>query len=156
MINKRKKAILSTFFSLAILISFLNVKAETPVSCWEEKDPILKPPNKTFKPVYDAESEVVLIFDDVTSTTYVYSFVENNWTSISTPSMAPSHSMAIKNVYDPTNDVVISFGGGDEDQLYTAETWAYDFNTNTWTNLTTSIAPPQRVLYGFVAHRSVG
>src|SRR5439155_1258470 len=52
------------------------------------------------------------------------------------------HAMA----YDSESDRVILFGG-DTSMIYgiiTNGTWAYDFNTNTWTDMAPAVGPPVR------------
>ncbi len=46
-------------------------------------------------------------------------------------------------VYDSSNDRIIMYGGQTEidDEHYTFDTWAYDFNTNVWTIMNTESTP---------------
>jgi uncharacterized protein YbdZ (MbtH family) len=67
------------------------------------------------------------------------------------PSTHPSsHSFGL--VYDSRSDRVIYFGGfpgfvGSETGW--SETWAYDYNTNHWTNMSPSSSPEARYWYAF-------
>jgi N-acetylneuraminic acid mutarotase len=117
------------------------------------------------KLVYDSESDVVVLYGGRShqdhnpygilmnyNDTWVYNFNTNTWvnmTTASTPKGRYIHAMT----YDSESDKVIVFGGADhsdelfvtEDRPYLAETWAYDFNSNTWENLTTSEGPEARI-----------
>ena len=44
-------------------------------------------------------------------------------------------------VYDTESDVIIMFGGHNG-LKNVGETWVYDFNLNTWTNMEPSVNPP--------------
>lgn len=53
---------------------------------------------------------------------------------IVSPSPRSGHGM----VYDPVNQKVILFGGGNENHIFMNDTWVYDYLTNTWTGMITS------------------
>lgn len=61
---------------------------------------------------------------------------------VSGPSPRTAHSIA----YDAESDRVVLFGGATI-TAFSRETWAYDFNTNTWTNMMPDLAPGARVLH---------
>src|SRR5205809_6906899 len=45
--------------------------------------------------------------------------------------------------YDTQDDRVILFGGRDQSGgFWPNDTWAYDFSTNTWTNMAPVVSPP--------------
>ena len=51
-------------------------------------------------------------------------------------------------VYHPRADRVILFGGCNiQDSAVLNDTWAYDYNTNTWTDMTPPMAPPPRIYH---------
>jgi N-acetylneuraminic acid mutarotase len=99
---------------------------------------------------YDAESQVAVLFGGLNFSGFVinddtWSFEPgtSSWTQMEPPE-APGignyHAMA----YDPVSDRMILFGGaGPGDRPY-GETWAYDYNTDAWTNLEPKISPPAR------------
>jgi N-acetylneuraminic acid mutarotase len=66
--------------------------------------------------------------------TWAYDFDTNTWTEL-TPDTSPSergwHTMA----YSSVADQVILFGGGETRGGFTLETWVYDPQANTWTNV---------------------
>ncbi len=93
---------------------------------------------------YDIESDRVILFGGQTGDykiessyngeTWAYDAAANNWTRMK-PSPGPSPRSAPELVYDFESDRVIMFGGcgGVSKSLWgMADTWAYDFNTNTW------------------------
>ncbi len=93
---------------------------------------------------YDAESDRVVLFggdaEGVPSDeTWAYDLNANTWTNMepaARPSRRHSHALA----YDAESDRVVLFGGHLPSVYFGAsvhsdQTWAYDFNTNTWTNM---------------------
>ncbi|MCK5304225.1 MAG: hypothetical protein KAJ72_03180, partial [Candidatus Heimdallarchaeota archaeon] len=102
---------------------------------------------------YDSESEKIISFggshaEHVESDqTWIYDYIDNTWTQVA-PSNVPKMRSGQKMVYDFESDVVIMFGGtlhkdGNPDGvgLRFNDTWSYDYNTNTWTNITSATYP---------------
>ncbi len=58
----------------------------------------------------------------------------------------PLYQVTNSMVYDRANDVFILFGGRCEScsPAIRGETWVYDLNTNTWTNMQPAVSPPAR------------
>jgi hypothetical protein len=94
---------------------------------------------------YDVGSDRTILFGglpiedpDGEVGTWAYDYNTHTWEKMNPPVEPPSvsrHAM----VYSVATDRVILFGGEDDDGVmftYPNETWAYDYNTNTWTNLT--------------------
>jgi N-acetylneuraminic acid mutarotase len=102
---------------------------------------------------FDSESDRVIFFgghqgalphDD----TWAYNPGTNVWTEMS-PSIAPPARYAHKMAYDSESDRVILFGGFSGEQVwepldYFGDSWAYDFNSDTWEELTTTGNPSAR------------
>ncbi|TET81113.1 MAG: hypothetical protein E3J43_01260 [Candidatus Heimdallarchaeota archaeon] len=102
--------------------------------------------------VYDSESEKMVQFgghnkeDYASNETWIYDYIANTWTPAApnnVPRLRASHCMA----YDSESDVVIMHGGGlapDYNpyggRINYNDTWAYDLNTDTWTNMTPAIS----------------
>jgi N-acetylneuraminic acid mutarotase len=106
---------------------------------------------------YDEESDRIIMFGGTDEhyypeagpgpgETWSYDYNTNNWTEM-TPSNSPparaEHSMC----YDSINDRIIMYGGFDllkyeNNQTFFDDTWAYDYNTNTWTEMSPSTSPP--------------
>jgi N-acetylneuraminic acid mutarotase len=100
---------------------------------------------------YDTESDSVVFlqtaawrFETDVVSTWVYDTDEATWTEM-TPEPHPRLGMGARMVYDSESDRIIAHGGaavsGDSFVL-TRETWAYDYNTNTWEELNPSTEPP--------------
>jgi len=100
--------------------------------------PVVTPTGKlTPGMTYDSESDRVILFGGLhdgaiySDETWTYDFNTNNWT-LMTPSSHPSGRFEAHMTYDSESDRVIMAGGwgasGTQD-----DTWAYDFNTDTWT-----------------------
>lgn len=95
---------------------------------------------------------------DKTSQTWVYDFNTDAWTDLKAVG-GPSGLLGARMVYDTQSDRMILFGGLDvplpEDWdfrkwIFHNETWAYDFNTNTWTNMQPKASPPGRNYFQMV------
>jgi len=90
---------------------------------------------------YDIESDRVILFGGQTGNikdptvydgeTWAFDTTAGKWTQMK-PSSAPSGRSAAELVYDVESDRVILFGGADENVWGLSDTWAYDFNTNSW------------------------
>lgn len=63
-----------------------------------------------------------------------------DWTNMN-PSDAPSGYLNMAMVYDSHADRMVVFGGFDGSDDGSNETWAYDFDSNTWTNLDPALHP---------------
>lgn len=97
---------------------------------------------------YDSESDRIILFggeypdyDD----TWAYEPTTNTWTNM-TPAQGPPARFGHAMAYDSESDRVILFGGAywrsDIGNLqFLNDTWAYDFNSNKWTNVSTAGGP---------------
>ena len=126
---------------------------------WTKMEPTTRPSPRTYSPmVYDAESDRVILFGGATSAgdnreTWAYDFNTNTWTNMepaARPSRRHSHAMA----YDAESDRVVLFGGhlpaaapDWSADTFSDETWAYDFNTNTWTKMEPPTQPLKRAAH---------
>jgi N-acetylneuraminic acid mutarotase len=111
---------------------------------WTEMDPAERPGAGNFHAMaYDAESDRIILFggadlnDNPYTDTWAYDFEADTWERMA-PDVSPPgryyHGMA----YDAANDRVILFGGTDAwAQATFNDTWAYDYNTDTWTEIDT-------------------
>jgi len=126
---------------------------------WTNMTPSTKPSARQHHSMaYDSINDKVILFggndavgrDDET---WAYDLGTNTWTNM-TPSIQPSarerHSMA----YDSINGKVILFGGNFAGG-YDDETWAYDLDTNTWTNMTPPTPKPSARGYHSMAYDSI-
>ena len=94
---------------------------------------------------YDVESDQIILFGGTTGNiflagytdpddTWAYDVAANKWTQMKPPS-GPTGRAAAALAYDAESDRVILFGGSEIDAWDLDDTWAYDYNTNTWTEM---------------------
>lgn len=101
--------------------------------------------------VYDSQNDRIILFGGAKSLnsfsddTWSYNYNTNTWTNMSPmtkPTALAWHAMA----YDSRSDRTILFSGKPDGPALD-ETWAFDFNNDTWTNLNPSTKP-----YGRFGH----
>ncbi len=121
---------------------------------WTELKPEVSPsPRCKGGIAYDSESDQIVWFGGygpnkvLLAETWTYNYDKNTWVN-KTSSASPTGRQRIPLMYDSESDRVILFGGwlGDENVL--GDTWAYDFNTNTWTDMKPALSPHPRARYG--------
>jgi N-acetylneuraminic acid mutarotase len=124
---------------------------------WTEKTPVKSPQTRFgHRMVYDAESDKVILFGGWMNfeDTWSYDFNTNTWENMN-PSVHPSARAYHTMTYDAESDRVILFGGGEPGSMPSYkkifnETWAYDYNSNTWANMNPENQPSSRVYAGMV------
>ncbi len=114
---------------------------------WANMNPTSNP-GMSCPMAYDSESGRIICFVrgyySNLNETWVYDFNIDTWTEMS-PSASPSPRFGHAMAYDQESDRVILFGGFiKEPRGRNDETWAYDFNMNTWTNMKPSTRPSAR------------
>jgi len=115
------------------------------------------PPKGGGSIVYDSQSDRTILFigklggwsknfGKPTGQTWAYDYNTDTWTDMN-PEGGPYNLVGQGMAYDSESDRIILFGGfgkGDVGGLTKSyETWAYDFETNTWTNMQPSGDIPQ-------------
>src|SRR5437879_13787137 len=103
---------------------------------------------------YDSQSDRVILFGGATPViddTWAYDFNTNTWTNMN-PGTKPSARLGHSIAYDSQSDRVILFGGADSGGSID-DTWAYDLNTNPWTNMTPGTTA-SKVQHNLTAHDS--
>src|SRR3989441_1515414 len=122
--------------------------------------PLVGPPVRDFHAMaYDSRSERVILFGGwggygnprPLGDTWAYDFSTNTWTQMF-PAVGPPARMYFAMTYDNQSDRVILFGGGDLSSNFN-DTWAYDFNTNTWTDMT-PVSSPSALYWDAMAYDS--
>ncbi|MCK5037837.1 MAG: hypothetical protein KAS16_01950 [Thermoplasmata archaeon] len=120
---------------------------------WQNMNPPVGPAIREYPMmVYDSIDKVHIMFGGMGASrygdTWAYDYNLNQWMEM-TPASSPPARTEHMMVYDELNDKVILFGGkGASGNL--DDTWAYDYGTNTWTNMTPGIpiSPQKRFLGG--------
>ena len=94
--------------------------------------------------VYDSKADKFILFGGYSTAnkwdTWEYDYMTNKWmnrSSLNHPEARYMHSM----VYDPLSDRVVLFGGQNGTKYYDS-TWIYNYNINTWSNMTTGSPHP--------------
>ncbi len=92
------------------------------------------------RPSDDPANPVMVELDD----TWAYDSRGNSWTELD-PVGTPPGRWGAAIGYDRVSDTVIMFGGVKAQGGFYGDTWAYDPETNTWTELNAVGRPPARV-----------
>lgn len=122
---------------------------DNATNSWINRAPSTSPPARfDHRMVYDSESQRVILVGGigigtvVLSDVWAYDYASNTWTEYASfHTGIASQCLA----YDSTMDRVILFGGTrnfDETNL-NDETWLYDYNSDTWTQLLPDPHPPR-------------
>ncbi len=121
---------------------------------WTELTPSFGPARRlNYAMAYDSDSQHIILFGGNSITagweladTWIYDYQTNSWSNvypITSPPGRSDHAMA----YDPITKQTILFGGMrdiDDTTYLLNDTWAYDYETNTWTELYPTVAPQER------------
>ena len=122
---------------------------------WTELTPSSSPGARNFHSmVYNSKYDKVILFGGwggfYLSDTWVYHLESNKWTNMNPgnpPNGRAEHSM----VYDSNLDKVILFGGYNGTSRLN-DTWVYDLDTNTWTEMNSLISPSARRGHTMIYH----
>jgi hypothetical protein len=101
---------------------------------------------------YDSKADrsILSVISDDFSTlqTWAYDANADTWTRLAD---GPRNMVGQRIAYDSESDRIIMFGGLDFTHFKLVnETWAYDYNTNTWTNMQPRVHPSSRNFIGMV------
>ena len=121
---------------------------------WAELEPQGSPPGRDFAALtYDSGADRVLLFggfpplsDETMADTWAYDYNSNTWTDL-TSDVSPAARGYTALAYDPMTDKTYLFAG----QPYpdsVNDTWAFEFGTQSWTELLPASAPPPRGTHG--------
>jgi N-acetylneuraminic acid mutarotase len=146
---------------LAVLYGGMGAEGETwafdfQQKKWRNLKPKTSPPPLFLHSmVYDAKNKVTLLFGGQTGNyatgqtlneTWAYHAASNTWEKRS-PRQAPPPRAQAQACYDSVNGVMILFGGHAnvypkraEGRFFT-DTWVYDYQTDTWTEMKPTTAP---------------
>jgi N-acetylneuraminic acid mutarotase len=85
--------------------------------------------------VYAASLDRMIMFGGAQDLTWMFDHETNTWTELK-PDSAPDEGFGHRMAYDAAADKIVLFGGGPDWDQPTNETWIYDPQTNTWTDMT--------------------
>lgn len=95
---------------------------------------------------YDVESDRIILYGNTnvlftSGDTWAYDFNSNTWTKMK--ARGPLGHLGLRLAYDLESDRIILFGGYSisRDEMY-QDTWAYDFNSDSWVEMKPAIHPP--------------
>jgi len=83
--------------------------------------------------------------------TWAYDYNTDTWTDLQSTG-TPSGLLGARMVYDTKADRMVLFGGLNVPIIgtYNTDTWVYDFNTSTWTNMHPTTSPPGQNFFPMV------
>ena len=112
---------------------------------WSNRLPQTRPPARRYAVLaYDEGSDRTILFGGgQLADTWAYDFGANTWTEMR-PAKSPLGRLYHAMAYDPKSDRMILFGGAGVAETPLGDTWAYDYDTNTWAELTPQPAPSAR------------
>jgi len=114
---------------------------------WAQMKPASAPRNRSCDgSAYDMESDRVILFGGLAynifgmTSTWAYDYNTNTWKEMAN---GPANHLGARLAYDAESDRIILFGGfNNKTSRYVNETWAFDFNTNKWTEMKPQKRPP--------------
>jgi len=123
-------------------------------NAWTNLNPTISPsPRVGHAMAYDSRADRMIVFGGASQgafvgDTWAYDFNTNVWANLN-PTISPSPRSGHAMAYDSQADRPIVFGGGTQGG-FVSDTWAYDFNTNVWANLSSLGHPSARILHSMV------
>ena len=128
---------------------------------WARMNPPVAPSARaTAAMAFDTQSRRVILFGGTSGggETWAYDSGTDAWTNMA-PTTAPPARLGGRMVYDAEFDRIILFGGHSLAGDIYGDTWAYDYESNTWTAMTPAGRPSPRVwqamAYDVESHRTV-
>lgn len=118
-------------------------------SSWEQMRLDGSPPGRNFHHMaYDVDSDRVILFSSGTTAetfgdTWAYDYDSDTWAQMAPTESPPPRSYGAM-AYDPVSDRMILFGGVDLAEDPMADTWAYDYDSDSWAELKPETSPSAR------------
>lgn len=131
---------------------------------WTNITPVVGPqPRGSAAMVYDSNADRVILFGGFEGTyaalndTWIFDYATDTWTNVTTSDHPSARGVTVM-AYDAVADKAILFGGYSNTGLV-ADTWAYDYGTNTWALRNPTGSPSARsraaLVYNPVARASL-
>jgi hypothetical protein len=120
---------------------------------WTKMAPATQPNPETanqdmsYAMAYDNESDRVILFGAIDQDTvdgietWAYDVDTDTWTKMN-PAASPAPRRIHDMAYDEQSDRIVLFGGDSNASHEHSDTWAYDFNTDTWEPMHPAVSPP--------------
>jgi hypothetical protein len=129
---------------------------DADTATWELMAPSTSPsPRAMYATAYDAESDRVLLWGGFTGTSendvqmWAYDYNSDSWEALPNSEGPQQHAERHGMAYLPELDRTLVYSGMlEEEGVLPAETWYYDYNTNTWTRVEVETSPPALAMYG--------
>jgi hypothetical protein len=102
-------------------------------------------PSVVIAAAFDEESQRVILFGR--QVTWAFDPLSNTWERMN-PEEHPSKRWSSQMAYDVESDRIVLFGGGTSSTNNYDDTWVYDFNTDSWTEMQPDVSPPGRGYHG--------
>jgi N-acetylneuraminic acid mutarotase len=122
-------------------------------STWQKLDISGPPFEPGSRSAYDSQSNRIVLYS-ADGSTWALDLEAETWQRLA-PALSPPARGWGGIGYDPVADRVVLFGGVGAGDVHLADTWAYDLDTDTWTELETGPAPAGRT-YGAMTYDPVG
>jgi len=131
---------------------------------WELMTPESNPsPRAMYATAYDTESDRVLLWGGFSGTDendvqmWAYDYNTDTWEALPNSEGPQQHAERHGMAYIPDLDKTLIYSGMlEEGGVLPAETWYYDYNTNTWTEVAVDTSPPALAMYGMAYDAATG
>lgn len=131
---------------------------------WELMEPVVSPsPRGMYAATYDSESDRVLLWGGFTGTEendvqmWAYDYNTDSWEALENGDGPQQHWERHGMAYIPELDRVLFYSGMlEEEGVLPSETWYYDYNSNTWTEIDVETSPPKLAMYGMAYDPATG
>jgi hypothetical protein len=137
---------------------------DADTTTWELMAPESSPsPRAMYATAYDSESDRVLLWGGFTGTDendvqmWAYDYNTDSWEALPNREGPQQHPERHGMAYIPDLDRTLVYSGMLEHEgVLPAETWLYDYNTNTWTEVEVETSPPALAMYGMAYDPETG
>jgi hypothetical protein len=157
----RHSRLCGRLLAVVVLVSLVaNGVAASAANGWVllNPPPSVPSPRASAAMAFDERANRTILYGGITDNlvnssgeTWAYDAGSNTW-ALRTPSgnFAPAGQYGPSMVYDSRADRVVLFGGASYHPGWMNETWAYDYDLNTWTRLDPLLSPPGRTGFSMV------